>query len=290
MKEEIRQITTEDKEYPKKLREIADPPQILYARGDLKAAERCFAIVGTRLCSPYGKQVAMEIAGDLTQAGLTIVSGLAPGIDTAAHKAVVEAGKRTIAVLGTGVDEKSLYPKENIGLARKIVETGGAVISEYPPGTSGSKITFPHRNRIISGLSLGVLIVEAKQKSGALITANDAKRQGRKVFAVPGPVHSLNSKGPHILIKRGAILAENANDILKALKLNLVRFNLTRLTAGESGEEDLILGALGGGALDIEKIIEKTKLPAATTASAVALMELQGKIRNLGRNVYGLNR
>lgn len=285
MSSEIREISITDKEYPKQLRDIPDAPEIIYARGELLAREQCFAVVGTRLCSAYGKQVTLDIAGDLAEAGLTIVSGLAPGIDTFAHKAALEHGGRTIAVLGTGIDEKSLYPKENIGLARKIVESGGAVISEYPPGTPGSKISFPHRNRIISGLSLGTLVVEAKEKSGALITAEYARKQKKKIFAVPGPITSLNSRGPNKLIKKGAVLVENANDILKELGLRKKPKRENALQ-WENEEERLILEALKDGALDVEKIIEKTKLPAAKVTGSLSLMEIRGNVRNLGRNVY----
>jgi len=185
----------------------------------IKKAENCFAIVGARNFSPYGKQAALKLARDLTNAGLTIVSGLAPGIDTFAHQAVVEMKKRTIAVLGTGIDEQSIFPKENIKLAQQIVENDGLVISEYGPGIKGSKFTFPQRNRIIAGLALGVIVVEAKSKSGALITANYALSQNKKVFALPGSIYSPNSKGPHQMIKKGAYLAENSNDILLVLKM-----------------------------------------------------------------------
>ena len=223
---EIKTIAIEDKEYPKLLKEIKNPPKILYFLGKILPQENCFAIVGTRLCSSYGKQVALEIAGDLTEAGLTIVSGMALGVDSFSHKAVVEKNKRTIAVLGTGLDEESIYPRENIKLANRIIETGGCLISEYPPKTRGSKFTFPERNRIISGLSFGVLVVEAKQKSGALITAEWAKKQGRKVFAIPGTIHSFNSKGAHRLIKQGAKLVEDTNDVLKELNLTDLTKNL----------------------------------------------------------------
>jgi len=293
--EEMKTISLGDKNYPKLLKEVKDPPKALYYKGEILpspphqnfgvgASESCFAIVGTRRCSSYGKQVALEIAGDLAEAGLTIVSGLAPGIDTFSHQAAVERGKRTIAVLGTGLDEKSIYPKSNIKLARKILETGGALISEYPPGTPGAQFTFPQRNRIISGLSLGVLVVEAKERSGALITAEWAKKQGRKIFAIPGPIHSSNSRGPHKLIKEGAKLVENANDILE--ELNLPRKAGIKETIGETKEEQLILDALKEGALDIDKIIEKTSLPAAVVASALANLEIKGKVRNLGTNIY----
>jgi DNA processing protein len=289
MPEQIRILKIEDKKYPKLLKEIKDPPKTLYYRGEIKFDENCFAVVGTRRFSPYGKQVALEMAGDLAEAGLTIVSGLAPGIDTFCHQAVVERKKRTIAVLGTGLDEKTIYPQPNLKLAQRILETGGCLISEYPPGTPGSKFTFPSRNRIISGLSLGVLVVEAKQKSGALITANHAFEQKRKVFAVPGPIYSLNSKGCHYLIKRGAKLVENANDILKELNLPLPTPGVGYSVTGETPEENLILGALKEEALDVDKIIEKTKLSAAKVASTLAILEIKGKVRNLGGNIYAIN-
>lgn len=283
----IKTISIKDKNYPKLLKEIKDPPEVLYYEGELKSEENCFAVVGTRMSSSYGRQVALEIAGDLAEAGLTIVSGLAPGIDSFSHLAALEGRKRTIAVLGTGLDEKSIYPQENLKLARKILELGGALISEYPPGTRGTQFTFPQRNRIISGLSLGVLIIEAKQKSGALITANWAKKQGRKTFAIPGPIHSLNSKGCHYLIKQGAKLVENANDILK--ELNLPLKELSSFYEGENEEENLILNSLKEEALDIDKIIERTKLSAATVASTLAILEIKRKLKNLGGNIYAIS-
>lgn len=288
LKNVIKTISIKDKNYPKLLKEIKDPPEVLYYEGELKSEENCFAVVGTRMSSSYGKQVALEIAGDLAEAGLTIVSGLAPGIDSFSHIATLERGKRTIAVLGTGLDEKSIYPQENLKLARKILETGGALISEYPPGTRGTQFTFPQRNRIVSGLSLGVLIIEAKQKSGALITANWAKKQGRKIFAIPGLIHSLNSKGCHYLIKHEvAKLVENANDILK--ELNLPLKELSSFYEGENEEENLILDALKEEALDIDKIIERTNLSAATVASTLAILEIKRKVKNLGGNIYAIS-
>ena len=287
---EIKTISVKDKNYPKLLKEIKNPPEVLYTRGELKPDEKCFGVVGTRMFSSYGKQVALEIAGDLAEAGLTIVSGLAPGIDTFAHTATVERRKRTIAVLGTGIDERSIYPQSNLNLARKILETGGCLISEYPPGTRGTNFTFPQRNRIISGLSLGVLVVEAKEKSGALITAEWAKKQQRLVFAIPGPIHSLNSKGCHYLIKHEvAKLVENANDILKELNLPAGRQVYQKGIIGETLEENLILKALEEEALYVDKIIEKTKLSAASIASSLAILEIKGKVRNLGGNIYAIN-
>jgi len=287
MVEEIKTISINDKNYPKLLKGIKDAPEVLYYRGEILPAENCFAIVGTRLCSPYGKQVALEIAGDLAETGLIIVSGLAPGIDTFAHQAAVEREKRTIAILGTGINEKSIYPKENLNLAERILETGGCLISEYPPGTPGSNFTFPQRNRIISGLSLGVLVIEAKEKSGALITAEWARKQGRKIFAVPGSIHALNSKGCHYLIKNGAKLVENANDILA--ELNLPEITKPGNVVGKTEEENLILEFLKEEALDIDKIIEKTKLSAAQVASTLAILEIRGIVRNLGGNIYAIS-
>jgi DNA processing protein len=286
MAEEIKKIGIEDKNYPKLLKKIKDPPKVLYFLGEIKEREDCFAIVGTRRCSTYGKQVALEMAGDLAEAGLTIVSGLAPGIDTFAHRAVVEKKKRTIAVLGTGLDEKSIYPKSNLKLAKKILENGGCLISEYPPGTRGTKFTFPQRNRIVSGLSLGVLVVEAKEKSGALITAEYALEQKRPVFAIPGSIYSLNSRGCHRLIKKGAKLVEKAKDILEGLGIEK-KIKKEKIE-GRSEEEKLILEILREGALEIEEIIAKTKLPPAKVASLISVLEIEGKIKNLGQNFYAI--
>jgi len=288
MADEIKTTNIQDENYPKLLKGIKNAPEVIYYRGEMKSDENCFAVVGTRRFSPYGKQVALEMAGDLAEAGLIIVSGLAPGIDTFCHTAAVERRKRTIAVLGTGVDEKSIYPQSNLKLAQKILETGGALISEYPPDQRGTQFTFPQRNRIISGLSLGILVVEAKEKSGALITAEWARKQKRKIFAVPGPIHSLNSKGCHYLIKNGAKLVENANDILEELNLKCLRFHLRQETLGENEEESLILEALKEGPLYIDKIIGKTKLKASEVASTLAILEIKGKVRNLGGNTFAL--
>lgn len=289
LKEEIKIIRIEDEDYPELLRKIKDGPKAIYLRGNLPKNEDCFSIVGTRRCSDYGKEITFSIARDLAESGLTIVSGMARGIDTTAHQGALEAGGRTVAVLGTGLDEKSLYPQENLKLAKKILEKGGCLISEYPPGTHGSQFTFPNRNRIISGLCLGVLVVEAKFGSGALITADWARKQGRKIFAVPGSVRSLNSKGPHFLIKQGAKLVEDAKDILTALNLPCLQSKFKR-SAGKNKEENLILEALSETNLSVDKIIEKTKLSPQQVSASLSLMEIEGKVKNLGGNVYALTR
>jgi DNA processing protein len=287
--QEIKIIKIEDKGYPEELKKIKDAPKILYYIGILPSPdEKCLAIVGTRRCSPYGQQVALKISGELSDAGLTIVSGLAPGIDTFSHKAVVEKKKRTIAVLGTGLDEKSIYPQTNLDLSRKIVEYGGCLISELPEGTPGSKFSFPKRNRIVSGLSLAVLVIEAKKKSGSLITANCAIKQNKKLLAVPGPIYSLNSEGPNKLIKNGAKLITSSADVLNELNLQVETKEKSKINA-ENIEESLIIDALKDGPLYMDKIIEKTKLNASVVATTLALMEISSKIRSLKGNVYSLN-
>ncbi|MEK7124430.1 MAG: DNA-processing protein DprA [Patescibacteria group bacterium] len=288
--EEIKEIKIEEKNYPESLKKISDAPEVLYYRGIFpENNENLFAIVGTRRPSPYGQQATIQIAGDLTDAGFAIVSGMAPGIDTFAHKICVDKNRRTIAVLGTGLDEKSIYPRSNLQLSKEIIKNGGCLISEFPPGTRGTKFTFPRRNRLISGLSLGVLVVEAKEKSGSLITAGYAKIQRKKLFAVPGPVFVLNSKGPNKLIKEGATLTEGAQDILDVLGIESQKFAVPQIFAAENKQESAILTALSQGSLNIDKIIETTKLNASEVSASLALMEISGKIRNLGGNTYSIN-
>jgi len=288
MNKEIKIISIKDEIYPNPLKEIKDPPEILYCLGEIVPQENCFAIVGARKCSNYGKEIAWQIASGLVEAGLTVVSGFAPGIDTIAHKAAIEKRKRTIAVLGTGLDEKSIYPKSNLKLIDKILENGGAIISEFPPGTHGTKYTFPRRNRIIAGLCLGVLVVEAKVQSGALITANYAKEQKRKVFAVPGSIFSSQSKGCHFLIKNGAKLVETTEDILGELGFENLKMKEKKME-GKTPEENLILEILREGPLDIEKIIERTKLSPSKVASLISVLEIEGKIKNLGGRIYAIS-
>lgn len=281
----IQKITLQDKNYPEKLREIQKPPLVLYYRGNLNENENCVAIVGTRRASDYGKEMAFDLARNLSRAGLIVVSGLARGIDSWATKGALQENQRTIAVLGTGLDEENFYPQENLSLAKQILEKNGSLISEYPAGTKGANFTFPQRNRIISGLSLAVAVVEARLKSGALITANWAKQQKRKIFAVPGPARSVNSEGCNWLIKNGAKLAESANDILKDLGLSPVA---SQESTSASPEEQLILKTLEQGARDIDKIIEATKLPAQAVSANLSMMEIENKVKNLGGNIYAL--
>jgi len=284
---EIKSVSIDHPLYPPSLKKIKNPPSVLYYRGKLPTEQEfCFAVVGTRRCSAYGRQVASFIVSDLCQAGLTIVSGFAPGIDTIAHQTTIEKGKRTIAVLGTGLDEKSIYPRSNLDLAQKILENNGCLISELPPGTPGSKFSFPQRNRIIAGLSRGVLIVEARKNSGSLITAYFAKKQNKKLFAIPGPIFSSCSQGVHQLIKEGAYLVENSNDIFKIMDITPLAQHLKE--DDMTKEEMLILKLLNEGPLEVEKIIERTRLSAPTVLSTLTLLEISGKIQSLGENIYGI--
>lgn len=288
--EEIQKININSPQYPEPLKKIINPPQDLYYRGNLDTQNKpVFAIVGTRRCSDYGRQATMEIVSELSRIGFIIVSGMARGIDTVAHQTALDNGARTIAVLGTGIDKKSIYPQENIELAENIIKKGGAVISEFKPGTPGHKSNFPQRNRIISALSLGTIVIEAKFRSGALITANYAFKQKKKVFALPGSIYCPNSRGCHSLIKKGAILAENANDILQALQLNLTISKKEIIS--DSKEEKIIIETLcNKKAMSIDEIIEKTKLSPAKINSTLTGLEIKKIIKNLGGNIFTIKR
>ena len=215
---QIEEISIESKEYPVQLRYIHNPPAKLYVLGNKKILkENGIAIVGTRNATEYGKKVAKKISKELSQNGINIISGLALGIDTYAHMGNILANSKgkTIAVLGSGIDE--MYPKQNIELAKKIIKSGGCIISEYSIGTKPEKMNFPQRNRIISGLAKGVLVVEAGEKSGSLITADFALEQGREIFAIPGEIFSTTSVGTNDLIKQGAKLVTNSAEILEEI-------------------------------------------------------------------------
>lgn len=283
--DEIKKITINDSDYPKILKEIHDPPKTLYTRGGFKGEDRiAVGIVGTRDCTSYGKRVTENIISDLAEAGITIVSGLAKGIDTFAHKAALERGGRTIAVLGSAADSKSLYPSCNRGLASKIAQNG-AVISEYPSGTKSEKWFFPKRNRIISGLSLGVLVVEAPEKSGALITAACALDQNREVFAIPGSIYSENSIGTNRLIKMGAKLVTCASDILEELNLPVVE-EKGETFKPETKEEKILLGVLTKKPIHIDEIVKQGKLNSGIVSSTLIMLESKGTAKNIGGGYY----
>ena len=260
------------------LREIPEAPAVLFIRGALTEADRWgIGIVGTRNVSAYGREAAETLARDLAANRLTIVSGLARGVDGAAHQAALKAGGRTVAVLGSGVDV--IYPPEHRRLAQQIAENG-AVISEYPLGTQPDAMNFPPRNRIISGLSLGVVVVEADEKSGALITTSYAAEQGRDVFAVPGGIFSRTSRGTNKLIQDGAKLVTCAADILEELNLERVAKRAeAQLALPDDDAERSVLQTLNRDPMPIDDVIRRTNLPASVVAGALAMLELKGLAR-----------
>ncbi|MBI4160763.1 MAG: DNA-protecting protein DprA [Candidatus Yanofskybacteria bacterium] len=282
-KEKIRIITILDEDYPKLLTHIHTPPFLLYIRGSSDVLHGlCFGIVGTRALSEYGRRSTPHLVLDIARAGFTIVSGLAAGIDTLAHKSALEAGAKTIAVLGTGIDDRTIFPALNLGLAHKIIENGGAVISEYAAGTHGTKFTFPQRNRIVSGLSKGVLVVEADERSGALITAAYALEQNRDVFAVPGGIFTKTSRGPNNLIKKGAKPVTCAEDVLEEYDIRVPHPESRIPVRGDNPEEERILAILTGEPMTTDDIIRRSELDASLVAATLTVMELNKKIKITG--------
>jgi len=263
-------------EYPLLLKNIFNPPAVLFYRGELPDTDRLIAVVGSRRCSSYGRTVAEKLGSELAQAGFWVVSGGARGIDTAAHSGAMSAGK-TLAVLGCGVD--LVYPPENKKLFAQILECGCGIISEYPPGTAAYPAHFPSRNRIISGIARGVVVVEAPQRSGALITAEWALEQGRDVFAVPGSIFSSASRGCHQLIKQGAKLVESGEDVLEEYGFAFQKAASPIKTNAEpmSDLEKAVLETLSFEIRrNIEDIIAETGLPPAQVAFGLLKLQLRG--------------
>jgi DNA processing protein len=284
----VQVIVWGDPEYPRRLQEIASAPPVLYLRGRLASGDdMALAIVGARHATAYGETVARELASELARRGLCIISGLARGIDAAAHRGALDAGGRTLAVLGSGLDQ--IYPGEHKGLAGEVA-SHGAVLTEFPLGTPPVRLNFPRRNRIISGLSLGVVVVEAGVDSGALITAHHALEQGREVFAVPGRVHARYSEGCNRLIKAGAKLVESWEDVLSELVPQVRRSRPRRaaapppptLTPAEQQVYDILLE----GPLHIDALIVRASLPGGRAASALLSLEMKGLIRQLSGKVF----
>lgn len=276
-------------EYPLRLREITDFPPILYIRGNiLPTDDLCIAVVGTRRVSVYGRQVTEEIVNDLARNNITIVSGLARGIDSIAHDCALNNNGRTIAVFASGLD--IVYPAENDKLAQKIINNG-AILSEYPLGTKPKAEYFPRRNRIMSGISLGVLVIEAGEKSGALITAGQALEQNREVFAIPGSIFSPYSKGTNNLIQQGAKLVRNYMDIMEELNLAIVAQQLEMKEILPTDQtESLLLKQLGHEPKHIDEVCRLSGLSSATVGSTLAILELKGFVRQLGNMNYVLAR
>jgi DNA processing protein len=285
----VKALTFEDPSYPSRLKEIYDYPPVLYVKGKLPADdEPCLALVGTRRPTIYGKQITEEIVTDLARSKITIVSGLARGIDSVAHRAALDAGGKTIAVFGSGLD--IVYPGENARLAQAIMEQG-ALVSEYPLGVKPRPENFPLRNRIMSGLSLGVLVVEAGERSGAIITAHQAVEQNREVFAIPGSILSPASQGTNRLIQEGAKLVRNYTDILQELNLTIVVQQAEIKEFSPLDEyESAILKQLTSEPSHIDEICRRSGLTMPEASSTLAMLELKGIARQVGNMNYVLAR
>lgn len=291
-KENIKIATVEDKEYPRLLKEIYNPPYIIYYKGRLDAGnEFNIAVVGARKYTAYGKMAAENIVEDLARSNLTIVSGLALGIDALAHAAALKGGGRALAVLGSGLDKANIYPSSNRYLAEKILASGGALVSEFSPGTPPLRHHFPQRNRIISGMSLGVLVIEAGEKSGSLITVNFALEQNREVFAVPGSIFSETSKGTNEIIKKGARVVTSANDIIEALDLaQITAYIDNKKIIPETPEEEELIAHLTKEPTHINELVHLTKLDTNVINSTLTIMEMKGMVKNIGGMQYVLAR
>lgn len=278
-------LTWDDEAYPRRLREIDQSPPVLYVRGEILDEDAwAIAIVGTRRVTVYGRQVADELATFLAQRGVTVVSGLARGVDAVAHEAAIRGGGRTFAVLGCGVDR--IYPPEHQRLADQIIERG-ALISDYPPGTPPDSVNFPPRNRIISGLSLGTIVVEAGETSGALITATFAAEQGRDVLAVPGNINAPQSKGTNRLIQQGARPLLKPEDVLDALQLELVNeHRQARVVLPDNALEACILQVLSSLPLHVDEIGAQSGLSIDKVSATLTVMELKGMVRQVGGMNY----
>ncbi len=281
----IQIVTWDDGNYPRRLAEISQPPPLLYVRGNLQEIDEwAVAIVGTRKMTSYGKRAAQEIAAYLVQNNITIISGLARGIDSVAHESALSEGGRTIAVLGSGVDR--IYPPEHRHLAEKIISQG-AIISDYPPGTEPESGNFPPRNRIISGLSLAAVVIEAGLTSGALITAKFAVEQGREVFALPGSIYTTSSKGTNQLICNGANPLLDPKQILEALNLKQIsNYQAARVVLPENTNEVQILNILSHDPVHVDEIQAQVGLPMSDISALLTLMELKGMVEQIGGMNY----
>ena len=286
-KENIKLITLGDSDYPDLLREIPNPPYILYKKGEINFnSSPMISIVGSRKYTAYGSQIAMSLAKDLASAGITVVSGMALGIDTFSHRGALDNHGKTIAVLGNSLDDNNIYPRNNFNLSREIIASG-ALVSEYPIETSAGPLTFPARNRIIAGLTIGTIVIEAGAKSGSLITADMALEYNREVFSVPGSIFSPLSFGTNNLIKNGARVVTGIKDVLE--ELDLIKENVKKEIIPknpENNEEKIILKILSPDPLHIDNIAKLAKLQTAVCSSVLSMMEIKGWVRNIGGQNY----
>ncbi len=284
----VKEITLSTSDVPKKLRNIPDPPKYLYIQGsDVNEllARPCVAIVGSRKVSAYGRAVTIALAGELARAGVVIISGLALGVDSIAHRAALDAGGLTIAVLPGGLD--NIYPGTHRGLARQIVEQGGALVSEHPPGSRIYASSFLARNRLVSGISDAVVVIEAAQRSGTLSTATFALEQGKELLAVPGNITSPTSAGTNNLIKTGASPVTSADDIFHVLGIAPSQTG-KRVPSSSDPNEQTLLDLLISGISDGATLLNNSKLEVSTFNQSLTMLEIRGQIRALGNNHWGL--
>ena len=281
---DIQKIDINSAEYPERLRHIPDPPAQLYYTGDMSVLrERCVGVVGTRKCTVYGKNIALMIGRRLAECGITVVSGLALGIDAYSHEGALEVPGRVAGVLGSGIDV--MGPQRNRALMKKGLEKGGLVVSEYPPGFPASKITFPKRNRIISGLSESVIVVEADLNSGSLITAGLAAAQGRTVYAVPGNINSKSSIGCNLLIRDGAVPLVIIDDLIRDLGISTKKVD--HEAPDLDSDEKMVFGSVmqrGGATTD--EIINDTGLSPQLVNSLLTVMEIKGTVESYAGRIY----
>lgn len=278
-------LTWEDEDYPKRLLEIDQPPPVLYVRGEMRPDDDwAVAVVGTRRITAYGRQITERVAGFLANNGITVISGLARGVDAAAHKAALDTGGRTLAVLGSGVDR--IYPPEHRKLAEAVMQNG-ALLSDYPLGTPPDSMNFPPRNRIISGLAQAVVVVEAGERSGALITARFAADQGREVFAVPGNINAPQSVGANRLIQQGANPLTDPQEILEILNLTMVsQQQNARVVLPADKTEAQLLRIIRQEPIHVDDICNYASMPIEVVTAALTMMELKGMVRQVGGMQY----
>ncbi len=283
---EIKVFTLFDSDYPENLKEIDDAPYILYVRGTLqKSDSRAVAIVGTRMMTSYGREVTQKLGGELASFGVTVISGLALGIDAAAQRAALVAGGRTIAVLASGLD--IISPYANKSLALEFIKSNGALVSEYPLGHVPFKSDFAVRNRLISGLSKAVIVVEGRIKSGTFYTVNAAATQGRPVFAVPGPITSPASEAPNYLIQNGAKLISTSRDVMEEINMQMiVDRNAVEKVMPESPDEANLLKILDIEPLHLDELVRISGRTTPEVSARLTIMEMKGMVKNLGQGVY----
>lgn len=297
----IRVLSIEDSLYPELLREIPTPPALLYVRGQYTAwnADPCIAIVGSRKCTHYGEEVAQRLGKELATYGFTVVSGLAFGIDALSHQGALASGGHTVAVLGSGVDDSAITPRTHVKLATELLASGGSIVSEFAPGSEPTPGTFPARNRIMAGMCLGTIVVEAAEESGSLITARLTIDYNRALFSVPGSIFSPASTGTNRLLRDGARLLTSAKDVVEELEPLLRSYQSRTPTAsdtevvetaaevsGLSADEQTVLKLLTHEPTHIDQVVEKSPLESTTTTATLTMLELRGRIRNIGDMRY----